>query len=165
MKLLKLFLDIIIVYTFNTINLIYPQRNVYISSYIENEQVYYIERCIDKMNLSRTYDKNENHIRIQYDNTIIGNTAMSGSIYSTGNFIVDNTIISFNPNLYENILGCTILHEFGHSMGLFHNANEGSIMNFSLFIGSGKILNDNVECELSDDDLDGLNYIKQKQFL
>ena len=59
MKLLKLFLDIIGVYTFNTINLIYPQRNVYISSYIENEQVYYIERCIDKMNLSRIYDKNE----------------------------------------------------------------------------------------------------------
>ena len=161
MKLLLNCINLIVCFTFNTINLIYPNRNVYISSQISNEQVYYIKKAIDKFNLSRTYDKNDNHIRIQYDNSIIGNTAMTASVYNTGNFVVENTIISFNPILYENVLSCVILHELGHSYGLYHNNISNSIMNYTLFVDKeGYILNENIECELSDDDLDGLEYVK-----
>ena len=64
MRLLINFIKIIGCYTFNIIGLIYPQRDVYISSQIANHQVIDIEKSINKMNLSRIYDKTENHIRI-----------------------------------------------------------------------------------------------------
>ena len=161
MKLFINFIKIMVCYTFNIIGLVYSNRPVYISSQIQEEQVYYIKKSIEKMDLTQTYDKNLNHIRIQYDNDIIGNTVMSASVYNTGNFIIDSTTISFNPNLYNEILGCVILHELFHSAGLNHNNIRGSIMNFSLYIDkNGVILNDNVECELSQDDLDGLEYVK-----
>ena len=114
-----------------------------------------------EVSIQKTYDKNENHIRIQTDNSIIGNTAMSASVYSTGNFVVENTIISFNPVLYEEILGCVILHELFHSAGLYHNNISNSIMNYTLFVDKeGYILNENIECFLAQDDLDGLEYVK-----
>ena len=121
MKLLKIFLELTGIYTYSIIGLLYPYRPVYISSQIQEEQVYYIKKSIEKMDLTQTYDKNLNHIRIQYDNDIIGNTVMTASVYNTGNFIIDSTIISFNPNLYNEILGCVILHELFHSAGLNHN--------------------------------------------
>ena len=93
MKLLKIFLKIFGWCTFNIIGLVYPNRPVYISSQIQEEQVYYIKKSIEKMDLTQTYDKSLNHIRIQYDNDIIGNTAMTASVYNTGNFIIDETII------------------------------------------------------------------------
>jgi hypothetical protein len=146
-------------YTFHTIDLIYPQRGVYISSLIQPEQILYIQNSINKMNLTRTYFKESNHIRIQYDNDIIANTKMSATLYQIGSFVVENTVISFNPNIYENVLGCVMLHELGHSVGLGHNNIMGSIMNFTLFINAyGYILNNNDECELSDDDINGINY-------
>ena len=147
-------------YTFNTISLIYPRRDVYISSLIQPEQIDYIQNSIAKMNLSRTYDKTENHIRVEYKNDIIANTKMSATLYSIGSFIVENTIISFNPNIYENVLGCVILHEMGHAVGLGHNNITGSIMNFTLYINEyGYILNDNTECYLNWDDINGINYL------
>ena len=150
-------------YTFNTISLIYPRRDVYISSLIQPEQIDYIQNSIAKMNLSRTYDKTENHIRVEYKNDIIANTRMAATLYSIGSFIVENTIISFNPNIYENVLGCVILHELGHSVGLGHNNITGSIMNYTLYINDyGYILNDNSECYLNWDDINGINYIKKK---
>jgi hypothetical protein len=148
-------------YTSNIISLIYPQRSVYISSLIQPEQIDYIQNSIAKMNLTRTYDKFKypNIIRIQYDDSIIANTKMSATLYSIGSFVVENTIISFNPNIYENVLGCVMLHELGHSVGLGHNNIMGSIMNFTLYINAyGYILNNNDECELSDDDINGINY-------
>lgn len=149
-------------YTFYTIDLIYPRRNVYISSLIQPEQIDYIQNSIAKMNLSRTYDKTENHIRVEYKNDIIANTRMAATLYSIGSFIVENTIISFNPNIYENVLGCVILHELGHSVGLSHNNITGSIMNYTLYINNyGYILNDNIECYLNQDDIYGINYIKK----
>ena len=163
MKLLLTCLEIMVCYSFNIIGLTYPIRNVYISSQIQQEQVYYIKKSIEKFNLTRTYDKNLNHIKIQYNADIIGNTVMSATLYSTGRFVVENTIISFNPNLYENILGCVILHELGHSIGLFHNNISSSIMNFTIFVDKeGYIINDNVECYLSQDDINGINYIQKK---
>ena len=163
MRLLINFLKIIIGYTFNTISTTYPIREVYISSLIQQKQVYYIEKSIEKMNLHRTYDKNLNHIRIQYDNNIIGNTAMTATLYQIGSFVIENTIISFNPNLTDDILGCVILHELGHSMGLFHNNISSSIMNYTLFLDSDYyVMNDNTECFLSDDDINGINFIKKK---
>ena len=86
MKLLINFLKITGIYTYSIIGLAFLPRPVYVSSQIQQEQIYYIEKSIEKMNLYRTYDKNENHIRIQYDNDIIANTAMSGSVYSFGSF-------------------------------------------------------------------------------
>ena len=161
MKLLINFLKIIRIYTYSIIGLLYPYRPVYISSQIQEEQVYYIKKSIEKMDLTQTYDKSLNHIRIQYDNDIIGNTAMVASVYNSGNFIIDSTIINFNPNLYDNILGCVILHELFHSAGLYHNNISGSIMNYTLHIDkNGIILNNNVECELSQDDLRSLEYVK-----
>ena len=166
MRLLINFLKIIIGYTFNTISTTYPIREVYISSLIQQKQVYYIEKSIEKMNLHRTYDKNLNHIRIQYDNNIIGNTAMTATLYQIGSFVIENTIISFNPNLTDDILGCVILHELGHSVGLGHNNITGSIMNYTLYINDyGYILNDNSECYLNWDDINGINYIKKKTII
>jgi hypothetical protein len=84
---------------------------------------------------------------------------MSATLYQIGSFIVENTVISFNPNIYENVLGCVILHELGHSVGLSHNNITGSIMNYTLYINNyGYILNNNDECNLSDDDINGINY-------
>ena len=164
MKLLINCIKIIGIYTFNTIGLIYPQRNVYISSQLQLELIHYIENTIDKMNLTRTFDKTENHIRIQYKNDIIANTAMSSELYSTGYFVIENTVISFNPNLYENILGCVILHELAHSMSLFHNNIIGSIMNYTLFVDkNGYILNDTIECFLNTDDINGLQFTSNIQ--
>ena len=152
-------------YSFNIINTIYPIRGVYISSQIQPEQINYIQNSINKIGFNQTFNKNDNHIRIQYADGIIANTAMIGSVYNTGNFIIDETIISFNYNLYNEILGCVILHELFHSAGLNHNNISGSIMNFSLYIDkNGLILNDNVECELSQDDLLSLEYVKKKHF-
>ena len=159
MRLLINCINLILGYTFYTIGITYPIRNVYISSQISNEQIFYIQNSIAKFNLTRTYDKNSNHIRIQYDNNIIGNTAMSAFLYSIGSFVVSDTTISFHPNLYDNVLGCIILHEIGHSLGLSHNNITNSIMNWTLYINEyGYILNNNDECELSQDDLDGINY-------
>ena len=156
-------INLILCYTFRFIDIFYPQRNVYISSQISNEQVYYIQKSINKFNLTRTYDKSENHIRIQYDNSIIANTEMSANLYQIGSFIVYDTIISFNSNLYDNVLGCVILHEIGHAMGLFHNNISNSIMNYTLYIDDyGYILNPNDECFLSDDDRVGIDYMRQK---
>ena len=163
MKLLLNFLKIIGIYTYSVIGLVFLPRPVYISSQIQPDQVYYIEKSINKMNLSRIYDKTENSIRIQYKNDIIANTQMSGLVYSIGDFIIDETIISFNPNLYNEVLGCVILHELGHAIGLFHNNVSGSIMNWTIFVDeNGYILNDNVECELNFDDINGINYIQKK---
>ena len=159
MKRLINFLKIIGCYTCSIIGITYPIRDVYISSQIANEQIDYIQNSINKMNLTRTYFKESNHIRIQYDNSIIANTKMSATLYSIGSFIVENTVISFNPNLYENVLSCVILHELGHAVGLGHNNITGSIMNYTLYINKyGYILNDNDECYLSDDDINGINY-------
>ena len=161
MKLFVTCIKIIRIYTYSIIGLLYPYRPVYISSQIQEEQVYYIKKSIEKMDLTQTYDKNLNHIRIQYDNDIIGNTAMVASVYNTGNFIIDSTTISFNPNLYNEILGCVILHELFHSAGLNHNNITNSIMNYTLFVDkNGLILNPNIECELSQDDLLSLEYVK-----
>ena len=161
MKLFVTCIKIIRIYTYSIIGLLYPYRPIYISSQIQEEQVYYIKKSIEKMDLTQTYDKSLNHIRIQYDNDIIGNTAMVASVYNSGNFIIDSTIINFNSNLYDNILGCVILHELFHSQSLFHNNITGSIMNWTLSVDkNGLILNDNVECELSQDDLLALEYVK-----
>ena len=151
-----------VVYTYSVIGLIFQIRDVYISSQIQPDQVYHIEKSINKFNLTRTYDKNENLIRIQYDNNIIGNTAMTAELYSIGSFIVESSIISFNPNMYDEVLGCVILHELGHSVGLFHSTVLGSIMNYTIYIDKNNIiLNDNTECFLSQDDIVGINYIKK----
>ena len=166
MKLLLTCLEIMVCYSFNILGLTYPIRNVYISSQIQQEQVYYIKKSIEKLYLTRTYDKNLNHIKIQYNADIIGNTVMSATLYSTGSFVVENTIISFNPVLTENVLGCVILHELGHSQGLFHNNVSGSIMNWTIFVDeNGYILNDNVECFLSEDDIMGLEYLSKKNMI
>ena len=162
MRLLKLFLDIMVCCTFNIINLTYPQRNVYISSQISNEQVYYIQQSINKMNLSRTYDKTENHIRVEYCDACYGITRMSSTLMSSGNFLIDYTNIGFHPNLTGNVLGCVILHELGHSMGLFHSNVSSSIMNYTLYLDSDYyVMNANTECYLNNDDLDGINFIKK----
>ena len=162
-RLLINFIKIIGIYTYSVIGLLYPYRPVYISSQIQPDQVYHIEKSINKFNLTRTYDKNENLIRIQYDNNIIGNTAMTAELYSIGSFIVESSIISFNPNMYDEVLGCVILHELGHSVGLFHSTVLGSIMNYTIYIDKNNIiLNDNTECFLSQDDIVGINYIKKR---
>ena len=145
MKLLLNFLKIITCYSYFIIGLVYPIRPVYIGSQISNDQIDYIQKSIDNMNLSRTYEKTQNHIRIQYDNSIVGNTAMTANLYPIGSFIIDYTVISFNPNLYDNILGCVILHELYHSQGLMHSTVSGSIMNYTVFVSSGIILNDNID--------------------
>ena len=93
MKLLINCISLMLGYTFNTINTILPPRNVYISSLIQPLQIDYIQNSIAKMNLSRTYDKNSNHIRIQYDNSIIANTAMTATLYSIGSFVVESTVM------------------------------------------------------------------------
>ena len=162
MKLLLTCIEIIGIYTYSYIGLVYPNRPMYISSQISNEQVYYIQKSINKMNLSRTYDKNENHIRVEYCDACYGITRMSSTLMSSGNFLIDWTTIGFHHNLTNNVLGCVVLHELGHSMGLFHSNVSSSIMNYSLYLDSDYyILNDNTECFLSRDDLDGINFIKK----
>ena len=163
MKLLLNCINIILCSTFEMIGLIFPIRNVYISSQIQTDQIYYIQKSINKFNLTRTYDKSENHIKIQYKNDIVGNIEMTSNLYSIGSFVIESTIISFNPNLYDEILGCVILHELGHSQGLQHNSKVGSIMNWTLYVDNeGYILNKNTEFFLSDDDLLALEFMRQK---
>ena len=71
MKLLKIFLELTGIYTYSIIGLLYPIRPIYISSQIQEEQIFYIKKSIEKMDLTQTYDKSLNHIRIQYDNSKI----------------------------------------------------------------------------------------------
>jgi hypothetical protein len=163
MKLLINFIKIIGCFTYYIIGITYPPRNVYISSQISNEQVYHIKKSINKMNLSRTYDKSENLIRVEYCDACYGITRMSATLYSTGSFLIVNTNIGFHPNLTDNILGCVILHELGHSMGLHHNNISNSIMNYTLYLDSDYyVMNDNTECFLSDDDNLGIEYLSKK---
>ena len=163
MKLFVTYIKIIGIYTYSIIGLLYPDRPIYISSQIQQEQVYYIEKSINKFNLTRTYDKNLNHIRVEYCDACYGITRMSSTLMSSGNFLIDYTNIGFHPNLTDNVLGCVILHELGHSMGLFHSNVSSSIMNYTLYLDSDYyVMNDNTECFLSDDDHAGINYIKKK---
>ena len=163
MKLLINFIKIIGIYTYSVIDLLYPYRPIYISSQISNEQVYYIQKSINKFNLSRTYDKTENHIRVEYCDACYGITRMRSTLMSSGNFLIDWTTIGFHHNLTNNVLGCVILHELGHAMGLFHSNVSGSIMNYSLYLDSDYyILNANTECFLSEDDLLALEYLSKK---
>ena len=163
MRLLKLFLDIIGIYTYSIISLAFLTRPVYISSQISNEQVYYIQQSINKMGLNQTYDKNENHVRVEYCDACYGITRMSSTLMSSGSFLIDYTNIGFHPNLTDNVLGCIILHELGHSMGLFHSNVSGSIMNFSLYLDSDYyVMNANTECSLSEDDILGIEYLSKK---
>ena len=163
MKLWLNFLKIILCYTFDIIGLTYPDRPIYISSQIQQEQIYYIENSINKMNLTRTYDKNLNHIRVEYCDACYGITRMSSTLMSSGNFLIDYTNIGFHPNLTDNVLGCIILHELGHSMGLFHSNVSGSIMNYTLYLDSDYyVMNDNTECFLSEDDHAGIKFLSKK---
>ena len=163
MKLWLNFLKIILCYTFDIIGLTYPDRPIYISSQIQQEQIYYIENSINKMNLTRTYDKNLNHIRVEYCDACYGITRMSSTLMSSGDFLIDYTNIGFHPNLTDNVLGCIILHELGHSMGLFHSNVSGSIMNFTLYLDSDYyVMNDNTECFLSEDDHAGIKFLSKK---
>ena len=163
MRLLKIFIEITLVYTFNIIGLVFLPRPVYISSQIQQEQVYHIQNSINKMGLNQTYDKNENHIRVEYCDACYGITRMSSTLMSSGNFLIDYTNIGFHPNLTDNVLGCVILHELCHANGLFHSNVSSSIMNYTLYLDSDYyVMNANTECYLNNDDLDGINFIKKK---
>ena len=153
MRLVLNCINLMVVYTYSVIGLIFQIRDVYISSLIQQEQVYYIQKSINKMGLKQTYDKTKNHIRVEYCDACYGITRMSSTLMSSGNFLIDYTNIGFHPNLTDNVLGCVILHELGHSMGLFHSNVSGSIMNYTLYLDSDYyVMNDNTECFLSDDD-------------
>ena len=141
--------------------IIYPERDVYISSKIPESQVSAIQKAMDQMGLARTFDRDSNIIRIQYDNNVVANTQMSASLYSPGWFLVDRTLVSFNPVLTGNMLSCVILHELGHTQGVNHNDIMGSIMNFTILVDKNAyILNEDVECLLSYDDIDAMETLK-----
>ena len=162
MKLLNILFSVICSNSYNIIGLFYPTRPVYVSSQIENDQVIEIEKSIDKMGLLRTYDKTQNHIRVEYCDECYGRTMMDATVMSSGDFLIYFTNVGFYPTLTFNILGCVIMHEFGHALGLMHNADSDSIMNYTLYVDHNSyILNNNTECFLSYDDLSGINYIKE----
>ena len=53
-------------------------------------------------------------------------------------------------------MGCVILHELGHTQGLMHSQEPGSIMNYTVYKDElGNIL-DSPACTLSLDDIIGL---------
>jgi hypothetical protein len=164
MKLSIAFSGIINIYTFNTIGLVFPERAAYMSSQIEPIHRPYLERALAKMSIPITLLKNDNHIRIQYCesvNSCYGNTAMSGSVYPSGAFVVETTVVSFNRDLEGNTLECVLLHELSHAQGLRHNVILGSIMNYTLYTFNGKVINDADECELNYDDVDGLENLQK----
>ena len=76
-----------------------------------------------------------------------------------------NVYISHKYLLYPNTLYNVILHESLHARGLNHSSEQG-MMNYyvSLDDSTGYVINDNHRYWLSQDDIQGLNYIYNSLF-
>lgn len=163
MKWLSILINLILCSTYELIikKIRIPNRDFYISTQIQDSQISEIYNAINEYNkyfvLKETYDKNTNHIRIQYGDGLMGYTVLSASLYSDNQFYIDRSIISFNDRLTGNTLQCVILHEVLHSQGLTHNEIEGTVMNYSVKINrDDDIIQDEMPCKLALDDIIGL---------
>ena len=165
--MLKLIINFILLILGNTYELIdtniqINDRPIYISGRIIPEQKKEIRNAIQEFNnyfpMVETENKLIPHTRIQYGD-IIGGTHMSATTTSDGKFIIDKSIITFNKRLTGNTLGCVIIHEILHSRGLYHSDVEGSIMNYTVKMTTDGEIIQTERCDLTADDVDGLNYI------
>jgi predicted Zn-dependent protease len=117
-------------------------RPIYISKLIDPEHVEAIHMAMYEYNryavlwddqlLTETEDKNQNHIRIEYQDSYNG-CSMSATSMTEGYFQVNETTIGFQQFLSKIMTQCIILHELGHALGLGHTSNEtNSIMHTTL---------------------------------
>ena len=170
-----------LVSTYNLINteVIFTNRPIYISGQISEDQRDIITKTVETYNKpqcdinicgllyphlyiinDKFVDKTQiikNHIRIQYSpDPRMGYTELGAILMSDGYLYITNSTISFNSKLNGNSLGCVILHELGHTQGLMHSQESGSIMNYTGYKDElGNIL-ESPECTLSLDDIIGL---------
>ena len=142
MKLGLLIFSVVSSQLINTV--ILPVRPIYISKQIEQVHTEAIHWAMSEYNRYATlwdgnmffevYDKNFNHIRIEYAD--YNGCSMSAVSRSDGHFLVSETVIGFQQELDPIMTQCIILHELGHALGLGHSNATASIMHERLSLQS-----------------------------
>ena len=119
MNILKTCLSLIIVATSQYLEINWRRRLVYISKLIHDGHRDGILNAMTQLGLDETENKEENHIRVEYDNYNGGGIQMLASTDYDG-FYIYETVIGVNRLLDDNAFQCIILHELCHACGLSH---------------------------------------------
>ena len=123
MNIIKIFTAIIISATCQFLELKWEKRPVYISKMINDNHKEGIYNAMTQLGLDETENKDENHIRVEYDNYNGGGIQMLASTDYDG-FYIYETVIGVNRLLDDNAFQCCILHELCHALSLSHR-DEG----------------------------------------
>jgi predicted Zn-dependent protease len=114
-----------------------------VSYYISDTKIPF-QASVNQTQISQIADKYQNYITklgsafiyLLYANQMEGETERLGSTYKEfGVVIFAGTIRDFagnNPEILNNYIESTSLHEFGHQIGLNHNDQSGCLMNASV---------------------------------
>ena len=123
LKLIGICLSVIQFATCQFLEIQWERKPVYISKLITDDHKEGILNAMSQLGLEETENKEENHIRIEYDNYNGGGILMDATTAYDG-FYIYKTVIGINRLLDDVMMQCVALHELCHALGLNHNENS-----------------------------------------